>query len=194
MSTKSHWFLDGSPPFPCETKDALQRFLTSVTSKSGKLRALARDLKKVYTEEAAGESLVATVVQTIYIYILVVEKCRGQVWHFGPKSSNPSLGSKVHQEARGPHSADGQTVWPLPRSLGERWAGKIPVRIVPWLKVSVPQLYFSLIFQGTKFTTHAECWNPKVVFLGWAAYGRCYHGVSYSALLDGSWCGFVGNI
>ena len=132
--------------------------------------------------------------QYIYIYILVVEKCRGQVWHFGPKSSNPSLGSKVHQEARGPHSADGQTVWPLPRSLGERWAGKIPVRIVPWLKVSVHQLYFSLIFQGTKFTTHAECWNPKVVFLGWAAYGRCYHGVSYSALLDGSWCGFVGNI
>ena len=100
MSTKSHWFLDGSPPFPCETKDALQRFLTSVTSKSGKLRALARDLKKVYTEEAAGESLVATVVQTIY-------SCGRKM----PGTSlAPSLGSKVHQEARGTHSADGQTV------------------------------------------------------------------------------------
>ena len=42
--------------YPCKTKDKLQRFLQSMTSKSGKLRALVRDLKKGYSTASISPS------------------------------------------------------------------------------------------------------------------------------------------
>jgi len=41
--------------FPCQTKETLKKFLPSMISKLGKLRSLARDLKKNYTGAATNE-------------------------------------------------------------------------------------------------------------------------------------------
>ena len=48
-------FFPNSMSYPCKTKDKLQRFLQSMTSKSGKLRAPVRDLKKGYSAASISQ-------------------------------------------------------------------------------------------------------------------------------------------
>jgi hypothetical protein len=61
---------------------------TSVTSKSGKLVLLPGILKR----STPKKLLVSPWLQQWYKQCIhVVKECRGQVWNFGPKSSNPSL-------------------------------------------------------------------------------------------------------
>lgn len=43
---------------PCKTKATLRTFLTSMMSKSGKLRSLVRDLKKTYCDSATSACLI----------------------------------------------------------------------------------------------------------------------------------------
>ena len=47
---RRHYYISG----PCQVRDDLKRFLESMMSKSGKLRSLARDLRKSYSQDAAA--------------------------------------------------------------------------------------------------------------------------------------------
>lgn len=53
---------------PCKTKEKLQRFLQSMTSKSGKLRALVRDLKRDYTPESTSKYPGSNINSFIYMH------------------------------------------------------------------------------------------------------------------------------
>ena len=129
---------------PCKTKATLRTFLTSMMSKSGKLRSLVRDLKKTYCDSATSACLIQK-----------KKKSKGSFFpqvfppaNLHPQHSHPGLIwlHKVHHDLAKPHCRGRQALWCLQRVMGKGWGRRFQHRKVAGTRMYVQKLQWQTLF------------------------------------------------